>query len=194
MFVVIFFSCIPAKAPNIDEILLEFKQAHRSVYDVYQMGVSPREIHSLLQQSFYGEALTREYVEHFSTLFYMAEQETEIEIKQVDYNSIDVLEWGNGILSLDADWSVGGIVTHQQHKHTRVNRYRAVYSLKDIEGHWKIIDTKMRNMQRIRRASDEELLNGEQAGGGYLDPLDLLDAGLLDELPTVDESKEREEE
>ena len=37
---------------------------------------------------------------------------------------------------------------------------------------------KMRNAERIRRASDSDLLDGAEAGGGYLDALDLLDAGM----------------
>ena len=77
-----------------------------------------------------------------------------------------------GQVKLDVDWSVGGVVTHQGHKHTRVNRYHAVYTLTELKGgEWRISDVKMRNAERIRRATDEEILNGTNAGGGYLDPM-----------------------
>ena len=75
----------------------------------------------------------------------------------------------------------------QKHKHTRVNRYRAVYTIVQETGNWRIADTKMRNMERIRRATDEELLNGSNQGGGYLDPLDLIDAGILDSIEENDD-------
>ena len=114
----------------------------------------------------------------------MGLEETSIVVKQVDYNSIDILEFDFGQVKLDVDWSVGGVVTHQGHKHTRVNRYHAVYTLTELkDGEWRISDVKMRNAERIRRATDEEILNGTDAGGGYLDPMDLLEAGMF-EIPT----------
>ena len=125
----------------------------------------------------------------------MEEEETAIDIKQVDYNSIETLQYVDGRVVLDVDWSVGGVVTHQKHKHTRVNRYRAVYTLEQTSAQeWKITDTKMRNMERIRRATDEELLNGTNAGGGYLDPLDLLDAGIMEQLEDKETPKNNEDE
>lgn len=182
-------ACQSSSVLPIDDIVVDFQAMHRSVYDVYSLQGEPQAIHQLLAKSFSGEALTNEYIEHFTTLFHMEEEETDIVIKQVDYNDIEPLEYETGRVVLDVDWSVGGIVTHQKHKHTRVNRYRAVYTL-DLKPDqaWRIIDTKMRNMERIRRATDEDLLNGENAGGGYLDPLDLLDAGLMEQMtPKKDE-------
>ena len=57
----------------------------------------------------------------------MGLEDTSIDVKQVDYNSIEILAFDFGQVKLDVDWSVGGVVTHQGHKHTRVNRYHAVY-------------------------------------------------------------------
>ena len=140
-----------------------------------------RQLHRLLSSVFVGNKLTTEYVEHFSTLYHMGLEETSIAVKQVDYNSIEVLDFDFGEVKLDVDWSVGGVVTHQGHKHTRVNRYHAVYTLSAVAGNeWRISDVKMRNAERIRRATDEDILNGSNAGGGYLDPMDLLEAGMFE--------------
>ena len=68
----------------------------------------------------------------------MLEEETSIDIRKVDYNSINIISHSLQMVRVDVDWSVGGIVTHQKHKHPRVNRYRAVYSLQpDSSSAWK---------------------------------------------------------
>lgn len=183
--------CDDVVLPDVSKMKEEFTRLHRIVYDVYGLERSPQQLHQLLEGSFFGEALTKEYIEHYTTLVHMQEDETSIDIKQIDYNHIDILEITPTTVVLDVDWSVGGIVTHQKHQHTRVNRYHAVYTVKKISmedtqtmshssldhvGEWKIVQSKMRNAERVRRPSDEDLLNPTNAGGGYLDPLDVLDA------------------
>ena len=49
---------------------------HRNVYEVYKAKGNGGEIHQILQKSFSGEALTQEYIEHFSTLAKMEFEET----------------------------------------------------------------------------------------------------------------------
>ncbi len=176
--------CQTSAPPDLDTILQHFKSVHPTVYSIY--GNSPSEValHDLLANVFVGAKLTQEYVEHFTTLHHMKKEETSIDVKQVDYNDIKVLDFDFGWVKLDVDWSVGGVVTHQGHKHTRVNRYHAVYTLQEVsEVGWRVSAVKMRNAERIRRATDEDILNGADAGGGYLDPMDLLEAGMF-ELPT----------
>ena len=173
-----------ARVPDLDLVQAQFTELHPSVYQIYKEGMEERRLHQLLSSVFVGDKLTHEYIEHFSTLHHMSIEETSIDVKQVDYNNIDVLAFDFGEVKLDVDWSVGGVVTHQGHKHTRVNRYHAVYTLIDVENsEWRISEVKMRNAERIRRATDEDILNGSDAGGGYLDPMDLLEAGMFD-MPT----------
>jgi hypothetical protein len=183
VFLLVMMSCNSIHLSNSSDIMDVFKMLHSNVYDVYKQQGTPEKIHNLLANSFSGEALTKEYIEHYTTLLLMKTEETSIDIRQVDYNEITFLNFSTMNVTLDVDWSVGGVVTHQSHKHTRVNRYKAVYNLAlQDNNEWRIVDTKMRNLERVRRATDEELLNGTNAGGGYLDPLDLLDAGILDDL------------
>ena len=180
---------------NSVQVFEDFKVMHQSVYEVYRNHLTPEELHTQLSHTFSGTLLTREYIEHFTTQHHMQYEETAIDIRQIDYNDIVLLDHDYNWLMLDADWSVGGVVTHQGHKHTRINRYRAVYTLEQImDVGWRITDVKMRNAERIRRASDADLLSGDDAGGGYLDALDLLDAGMMLEPEQPDSRGQKSQE
>jgi hypothetical protein len=176
------FGCQTSTFPELT--ISQFQDVHRKVYSVYQVPLKPDEIHDLLFDIFSGEALTTEYIEHYTARVHMETDDTAIVIKQIDYNQTEILESYPTYCMIDADWSVGGIVTHQKHKHPRVNRYRAVFMLEPNDvGDWKIVDTKMRNAERIQRAGirDSDFFDGKTNTGGYLDPLDLIDAGVNDE-------------
>ncbi len=163
------------------QLVERFKQLHEPVYQVYELSGDRQAIHGLLAASFAGEALTSEYVEHWTTLANMQREETSIRIKRVDYERVRVLDRAAGSLRVDVDWSVGGIVTHRAHKHPRVNRYRAVYTLVDEGDGLRIVATRMRNLERIRNVmstmDDDAFLLDELpgGGGGFMDPLDLLE-------------------
>lgn len=161
----------------------QFGQLHKKVYEVYQIPLEQELIHDLLSEVFVGEALTKEYVEHFTSRVHMQNDDTSIDIRQINYNSITVIAQYPQSIVYDVDWSVGGVVTHQKHKHPRVNRYRAIFTLQPHHTEWRIGDTKMRNAERIQRAgvSDADFFDGKSSAGGYLDPLDLIDAGVIDE-------------
>ena len=175
-------SCSGVPQNSITKV--EFSSLHKKVYSVYQLPLERQKIHNLLSGIFIGEALSLEYVEHFTSRMHMKEEDTQIDIKQIDYNDIALLEVLPNKVIIDADWSVGGIVTHQKHKHPRVNRYRAVFTLRKNDHHeWRITATKMRNAERIQRAGvqDEDFFEGKKSTGGYLDPLDLINSGVMDE-------------
>ncbi|HCH64091.1 MAG: hypothetical protein CL927_00935 [Deltaproteobacteria bacterium] len=188
-------SCAPKAGPLLPgdaAVVEQFKQLHKPLYGVYDLGPDRNGIHGLLADSFVGEALTQEYVEHYTTLFRMVDDETSIQIQRVDYESVAVLDRGAGHVRVDADWSVGGVVTHQGHKHPRVNRYRAVYTLSHTRHGLRITDTRMRNLERVRSllsAGDAWTIDDlPKSGAGFMDPLDLLEAGVLDDI----EKAERE--
>ena len=83
-------------------LLERFDDLHRQVYRVYGMGIDRDEIHRHLASSFAGEALTREYVEHFTTLVRMAREQTSIEVLRVDYEQVRLLERSHGMAKIDA--------------------------------------------------------------------------------------------
>lgn len=186
--------CAPAPAPTVqldDSAVAEvFRTLHTPLYGVYDLGPDRDGIHDLLSASFVGEALTHEYVEHYTTLFRMVEDETSIQIQRVDYETVAVLDRGPEGVRVDADWSVGGVVTHQGHKHPRVNRYRAVYTLSPTPEGLRITDTHMRNLERVRSllsAGDAWTIDDlPKSGGGFMDPLDLLEAGVLDDIEAAE--------
>ena len=164
-----------------DALAAVFRDLHRPVYDVYELGPDADAVHRLLARSFVGEALTRQYVEHYTTLVRMDREQTSIRVVRVDYEAVQVLARGPRVVSLDADWSVGGIVSHQRHKHLRTNRYRAVYDLAPADDGWRIVDTRLKDLQRVDTglglATDLPA-----TAGGLMSPLELLRAGVGEEL------------
>jgi hypothetical protein len=185
----------PAPLAGIDDATLaeRFRELHRSVYEVYSLPPDRDALHALLGRAFAGEALTDEYVEHFTTRVRMAREATAIDILRVDYEEVEVLARDRSEIELRADWSVGGIVTHQQHKHPRVNRYRAVFRLGAVEpdasrvelGDLRIVETRLQQLERVRTAFEGTggfpLDQLPTSGRGLLTARDLFEAEVLDE-------------
>ena len=178
-----------------EEALAAFRQLHTRVYDVYDLGDPERgpdreAIHSLLSSSFAGDALTDEYVEHFTTLARMGREHTAIDVLDVDYESLDLAGGSESQIEVIADWSVGGIVRHQLHSHHRVNRYQASYTLaraaEGAEG-LRIVSSRVRNAERIRNplagAGTFPLDDLPTSSRGMVGPAELIRAGILDEAP-----------
>jgi len=164
------------------DLISTFRELHTPIYRVYSLGPDRDAIHGLLAASFAGRALTREYVEHYSTLVWMQREQTAIDVLQVNYEQVDVLRLGHGNVEIDADWSVGGVVTHRNHQHARVNRYRAVYTLAPVDGGLRIVETRVRNSERVGSllSADGSWVFDDlpSSGSGFMDPLELLRAGV----------------
>ena len=188
-------SCSSPPTP-VDEVavLRTFETLHRQVYEVYALPLDRDRIHQVLEASFSGPALTDEYIEHFTTRVRMDDEATAIDIVRVDYDQVQLLDVEDGRIRVDASWSVGGVVTHQGHRHTRVNRYEAVYTLADTPAGLRIVDTRLRNLRRVRRALGSGFADfgmDESEGGssgGFMSPLELLQSGLGDEPTAPDEA------
>lgn len=174
-------------AGHDEQLVNQFKEMHSRLYGVYSLGIDRDAIHDLLAQSFAGEALTREYVEHFTTLVQMEKEQTAIDVVRVDYEDVEVVGRTADAALVEADWSVGGVVTHQGHRHARVNRYLALYSLATFDGRpssLRIVDTRVRNLQRVRSFQESTgfpLDDLPSSARGFMGPAELLRAGLLDE-------------
>ena len=168
--------------PGAVELARVFRELHEPVARVYEVGLDRHALHARLRESFTGEQLTREYVEHFTTLARMEKESIGIRVLRVDYEQVSIALRSPERARVEADWSVGGVVRHQQHRHVRTNRYRAAYDLLQTPEGWRIQASYLRNMERVRRmpTSADEL---PTTSGGLLSPLEMLKAGLGEELP-----------
>lgn len=167
---------------GLDEAALvdAFTALHTRVHQVYAVGPDRDALHALLAESFYGEALTREYVQQFGTLSRMQALGTEVEVLGVVEERVEVVEGSAEEARLRVDWRVEGIVTHGAHSHARTNRYSAIYTVARTPVGPRIVDTRMRDLARVEAARGEAELwrrEREQAGESASSPLDLLRGG-----------------
>lgn len=178
-----------------DQLVTLFRGLHAAIYDVYGLPLERDAIYDLLRQSFDGDALLAEYVEHYTTLRRMERDDTRVTILRVDYSETAVVDRLEDGVVLEADWNIGGVVYHQGHSHTRINRYQAIYTLAERPSGYRIVNTKMKNMERVQLdlMSTDFGLNEPlpTTGQGMLSPSDLLRGGLdPDQLspPATEES------
>ena len=104
----ILMSCAQAPRGLPVGLIDSFKAIHTAVYEVYQMGVERDQIHDL-SGIYLGEALTQAYILHFQTIVHMAQDETAIDVRQVDYTTVKLDAHTLEGVSLNVDWSVGGM-------------------------------------------------------------------------------------
>jgi hypothetical protein len=77
------------------------------------------------------------------------------------------------------------VITHGGHKHPRVNRYQAVYTLEQGPDGIRIVSTRLSNLQRIRTPVGSgggwPFEDEPTSGGGLLDPVDYLMSGMYED-------------
>ena len=184
-------SCSSQRGPSDADLRARFEQLHRRLYEVYELGDDRDALWSFLAASFDGEELTAEYLEHFTASRRMARERTEIRVLEVDYEQVTVRrdrkQWW-----VDADWSVGGVVRHQSHRHPRINRYRATYELAHAGGardesldSLRIVGTTLRSLERVgtSRSSGFPLDDAPSSARGSLSLSDLLRSGAVEAKP-----------
>ncbi len=160
--------------------VVAFEALHAPVYDVYGLRAEAGEpvdadaVWEHLARSFRGEALTREYVQHFATLRSMAVDDLAIDVEAVRYSDVRVVAARTDAFDVDATWTVLGTVTHQGHQHRRLNLYEAVYTLEEGVDGWRIVGTRLRDLERLPEVADVD-------GPRTLRPEDLLEAAAAED-------------
>lgn len=184
-------ACADAPSPpDAATVIPAFEALHAPVYEVFELGTDRDAVHDHLARAFAGEALTRQYVEHWRALWRMDREQTAIEVLGVEYDEVALLDGTADEVRVDAAWLVRGVVTHQGHRHPRINRYRAVYTLAATPDGWRITDTHLRDLARVasRVAADAVFDEGAGTGteDGFMDPLEMFRGGLFDAPPSED--------
>ena len=105
-------------------------------------------VHTHLAASFEGEALTREYIEHYTALVRLARTDSAVTVLGVDYDDVLAVELGAEQATVEAEWVVRGRIRHGTHTHERFNRYQASYTLVHTENGPRIAGVRMKNLQR----------------------------------------------
>jgi len=163
-----------------------FPDLHRQVYALYEAPLARHGLHDDLSMVYAGEALTQAYIEHWTTRTRMADEETSVKILEVTYAEVAPRPGADETIDVNVDWSVGGIVTHRAHSHPRVNRYQAIFTLAQTPNGPRIVDTRLQSAERVRdllsRSTKGWILDQlPENAAGFLSPLDLLEAGMLQE-------------
>lgn len=175
----------PVAEPDVEALSEELGGLHEAIYSVWELGLDRDAVHGALAEAFVGEALTRQYVETWATLVRMDEEGTALRILGVERDALELLPGeAASEVRVDLSWRVRGVVSHQGHRHPRIARYRAVYTLVPTPEGLRIADTRMRDLARVRSRVDDLFGEGGSVSDqGFMDPLELLDAGLLDAQP-----------
>jgi len=181
-------SCAPPPPPSVEGAADVFRSLHRRIYDVHRQDRDRAGLHAWLAGSFDGEALTEQYVTAFRTGRRLAAQDAAIDVRKVEYGAIHSLPAPDGVARLDVTWSVGGVLHHGEHRHARVNQYRAIYDLAQTSAGPRIVAARMRSASRLRHPILEggafDLFTPEADGpGAFLDPVDLMDTVPLGVTP-----------
>jgi len=111
------------------------------------------EVYDQLALSVDGPILTDLYLQQRRSLFLIAAEGTKVIVKSVQLLQAEQTNKDGNKVSFEANWQASGSVSHSEHAHDRVNRYKAVVSIAPVEGKWKIISLDLLDEQRIPQKS-----------------------------------------
>ena len=174
--------CASGDDVPLDDVAARFAPLHAGIYDVWAAPHDRDAIHGVLARAFVGEALTDAYVDAWTARARMAEEGTAVEVLGVEHEALEpFLVPGDDAVAVDASWRVRGVVHHQRHRHARIHRYRAVYTLAETPDGLRVADTRVLDLARVASRIDDVFgEGGDPTGQGFMDPLELFDAGVLD--------------
>lgn len=148
---------------------------HAPAYEVWAAQLRGRALHHALANTFADEALTQAYLDHERSLRRLASTEGRVEVEDIRYGQIAILEKGWQWAMVEAEWEVSGTIRHgtgeQMHAHRRTNAYQAVYRLVAVGDEIRIVDWQLRDLRRL------EVGPREEPTSELVNPLDMLPRG-----------------
>jgi hypothetical protein len=107
-------------------------------------------IYDILSKSASGDLLTQVYLETRRALELQNQGGARVKVKAVAIQSIESEKLkGEAGFTARCTWNVAGSVGHWGHIHTRVNQYDAEFTIKPVDGVWKIMDLELLEEQRV---------------------------------------------
>ncbi len=144
---------------SAEEIERDFRALHAPIYRVYELPPDRDAVYDHLAASFEGEALTQEYIEHYTALVRLERTDSAVTVLGVEYDDVLAVAVGARSATVEADWTVRGQVRHGSHTHERINRYQASYTLVPTEEGPRIHRVRMKNLQRQEGLAPESGLD-----------------------------------
>jgi len=157
----------PLELPNEEEAKGMFASLHKNIYRAFDY-TTEEDIYDALSQSVDGELLDDVYYEVYESLI-LRDQGGAVcridEVKILD-SRMDEAEATTGdesavAFGITCLWRVKGSVHHWGHTHTRVNEYKAQYTVEPRGGAWKITAAQVLEQRRIA-----DTLTWDKPGGG----------------------------
>jgi hypothetical protein len=138
--------------PSTELATAHFAQLHANIYRAFDYD-DEQAIYDALAQSVHGPLLERLYIEIYESLILRDEGGVVAKVQKVDMQSLiprfPVANSATARIEFDCVWRVHGYVRHWQHAHRRVNEYAATYSMRRVNGAWKIVDARTTRQERI---------------------------------------------
>ena len=98
------------------------------------------DIYDKLAISYDGKLLTDVYLETKKSMILENQGGIQVKVKDVELIEVEETSSSTGGLAYECQWRVSGNVGHWGHIHRRTNQYRAILSIKPVDGLWKMFD------------------------------------------------------
>jgi hypothetical protein len=106
-------------------------------------------IYDVLEKSAAGELLTNIYLETLNSLTLASQGGSRVKVQEIEMVSSESSAGENGSFVTNCKWRVTGSVGHWGHIHQRINQYHGEFTIKVIDGQWKLINMELLDEQRL---------------------------------------------
>ena len=141
------YSDVPPQAEAVEI----FKALHANIYRSFDYQTES-DIYDSLAQSVSGPILNEIYEMVYLGLVVQEKGGAVCSVDKVEVLDTHFIPLENTDIAqyqVSCCWRVWGIVAHWEHNHKRVNEYNAVYTVSDVDGQWRITDSKVTKQQRV---------------------------------------------